>query len=446
MGAILHGGVLGLGSLFGVLVLVSRGRSLGLLDALTVLAVLMASAGHLVLAGRILADKAHWPLPHGEAANVLRFIGWFSVGSAIVGAAQTLSVSFGARGVQGVVVNRTMEFLLRTILFTLPGLTLLFAESVAFRTRRVTRRFPSSSSRTTTASSLPTRAPFFVEVSGRYERRRITTRWTGKRQPETPAIEAAVARTWEAQAAIAAAEDRLLFDGHLVRLVRLSATQETLELELGPTRYRQFVGTNLYNTAMVLGEGRACLADPLGVSATLITSDGFLALGRRSRRVAYHGGFLHPFGGMLEPADRRPDRGGNEHDVFGCVLRELHEELGVQADQVSEIVVTGLIRDRTILQPELLFDVSLTIARSVLSDRFDPAAGDGEHSDIEFICDDPETIVPFLRDVPRLTPVAQGAMLLHGRHMYGATWYEQACYLVYGELPQTVDATPVIES
>ena len=61
-------------------------------------------------------------------------------------------------------------------------------------------------------------------------------------------------------------------------------------------------GTNVHNMDFVRGQNPDALANALGTSAVVVTADGYLALGRRSSRVANHPGYLHCFGGMLETA------------------------------------------------------------------------------------------------------------------------------------------------
>ncbi len=217
-----------------------------------------------------------------------------------------------------------------------------------------------------------------------------------------------------------------------------------LHLELGPTCYRDFIGTNVHNAAMVLAAEvghrfatGATLANPLGISVTIMTVDGFLVFGRRSDKVACHAGFLHTIGGMLEEPDRRDDGG---YDIFGAAARELHEELGTYEEEVREMIVAGLLRDRMLHQPELLFEAASTLTRDNLKSRFDPTMADHQHTGIEFVHDDPEAIIPFIEQAAPVTPIAQAAMLLHGRHNWGVTWYEQTCYVLYGEMPPVLNA------
>ena len=89
-------------------------------------------------------------------------------------------------------------------------------------------------------------------------------------------------------------------------------------------------------------------------------------------------------------------------------------------------------------QPELLFDVTLKLSRGQLQDLFDPNLSDQEHAGIEFVHDEPEAILPFIESSTPVAPVAEASLLLHGRHTWGAHWYDQTCFLRYGELPPIV--------
>lgn len=441
--------VFGVGSLVVVAALISHGTRLSLYDGITVLGVLVAAGGHLGVAVLAALGPPYWPIRQRETGDILRVAGWLSVLAGVMGASAALRETATTSGVPGVVINGALEFVLRGLFFTLPGCTLLIQRMVSLpdhvhwgrrRSRSPTGKAGTQAHLPMRASEPPGGAPFAVVLFDRYSPEQVTQAWKDEPRPTTPAIEAAIARTWVTEKALAEQEDRLLYDGALGRLVRVAASPGRLELTLGPTCYRDFIGTNVHNAATVAGENPAALANPLGVSVTLTTRDGYLAFGRRSRRVANHAGFLHAFGGMLEEADRC----AKGYDVFGSAARELREELGISEEELQEISVAmtvgGLVRDGTWHQPELLFEATTPMTRSDLRTRFDPALGEGEHTAIEFVHDDPDSIMPFIEQSAPVTPIAQAAMLLHGRHNWGVTWYEQTCYVLYGELPPVLNA------
>lgn len=82
-----------------------------------------------------------------------------------------------------------------------------------------------------------------------------------------------------------------------------------LRLQLGLTCYKDFLGTNWSQEAgnlqqrgrLEVGDPQALLAQPLGVGAVLLTSDGKVVMLRRSQRVAEAAGLLDIPGGHPEP-------------------------------------------------------------------------------------------------------------------------------------------------
>lgn len=427
----------GVGSLACVAALVSQGADLSLRDGMVVSAVLAAAGGHLYLAGLALTSQSHWPMRRREAGQILRMVGWFSVILAVIGASGGLDATTSARAVEGIVVNRTLEFLLRVGLFALPGTILLILRIGAFRAENNKRQTgsPRSGAQAHRGSALrgntPDAAPFSVDIACRCTPEQLTQEWTDQQRPTTPAIEAIIQREWETQQAQITHTGGSLFNGNVARLLRATGTPSSLHLTLGPTCYRDFVGTNLHNAQQVAGLDPKALGDPLGISVLPVTRDGYLVLGRRSQLVICHAGFLHCFGGMLEESDRRADG----YDVFGGALRELREELGIKTNEVSNIMTMGLVRDHALRQPELLFDANIKLSRAEVAARFASTLADGEHSAIEFVYDDPASITTFMQRTNDVTPVAQAALLLHGQHDWGEAWFEQTCYLLYGELP-----------
>ncbi|MCH7813456.1 MAG: NUDIX hydrolase [Planctomycetes bacterium] len=272
-------------------------------------------------------------------------------------------------------------------------------------------------------------APFTIDLIRRLCTREVVVRWDPTPQRLEPGLDAHVERIWRQRLAAARKSGRRLYNGSLARLARWSIKEDVLCLETGPTDYRHFLATNFCPGQRVGAE--AC-ADPLGTSATVITADGRLVLGRRQPNLPCHAGYLHAVGGMLEPHDRTDDGG---LDVFAALRRELAEELAVAGDEIEELVVTGLVRDRTIVQPELLFDARLSLTARELFDRLDLSHPDQEHTALESCGDEPETVVPFIERSDSITPVAVAALLLHGRHDWGGDWYEASCYRLFGDLP-----------
>ncbi len=433
---------LGLGTLAVAEWLVVRGRELRWLDAVSMLAVLLGAAGHLTLAVVAALSRTVWPLRRGEAFRILGLSGWLAIVLGIAGATSALGFApaplYNERGVQ---VNGVFEFLLASLFFSLPGATLLVMRLVSFREAVSEPQAPLATDRSRPPPVEPT-VPFSVELYGRWGRAAVEQPHVSAPRPTSPAVERLITEAWEAESALAATDNRLLYDAPLARLIRTLADHDHLILELGTTTYREFVGTHFHHAAAIRRLNPQYLAQALGVSALVQTSDGYLAFGRRNRRVAWHAGFLHAFGGMVEAADRLPD---GRYNAFGRMLEELHEETTVQATEVTDLALIGLVRDRALFQPELLFDVRVSLTRAQLSARIDHAAAGAEHTAVEWMFDEPDGVAPFLRAARPVTPVAQAALLLHGRSCWGSEWFEHVCYDLYGgppRLPEPPGAAP----
>lgn len=399
-------------------------------DAATLLAVGLGAAGHLVLAAAAVCSRNVWPMRRGEASAVLLVMGLASVAAGMTGATSALALAptplFSPTGVQ---VNGIFEFVLTAMFFTLPGLSLLILRLVSFREPALARR---AAARPPASPSGAPRAPFTVSWWGAAKPDQVDVRYAEQPRPSSPDVERLIAQTWDSALEQARAENRLLYDAPLVRLNRWRHDGHRLHLDLGLTSYRDFVGTHFHNAGWIRAHQPEAQANALGVSVLPLTRDGQLVLGRRGPRVARHEGWTHPFGGMVEPADRA---NAGVINVFLAARRELGEELAVPPDQVSAWLLVALVRDADLDQPELIFEAALAPSATETARSFERRGDHEEHDALCFIPDDPESLAAFLHRRLRLTPVAQAALLLHGRRHFGEEWYDQNCLLLYGNLP-----------
>jgi len=262
--------------------------------------------------------------------------------------------------------------------------------------------------------------PFTVDVFSEFNPPQVRIVWRDEPRPPHAGLDALVAETWARQMEQARRRGLLLFNGDLVRLLRQRIEGGTLVMEVGPTDYANWLGTNYLNPHRGDEFGWHLYSNPLGISATLISADGWLLFGRRNQRVACNPGEVHTFGGAIE-AGERLDTG--VFDAFASIRRELEEELGLVPGDFCGLVCGGVIRDRRIRQPEMLFEARISRTRAEIEARIDPARPDEEHDGVVACRDAPDAVLPFLRAVPRIAPIAVGAACLHGRRHFGEEWY-----------------------
>ena len=271
------------------------------------------------------------------------------------------------------------------------------------------------------------RLPFIIDAWGRFPSAGVRVDFEPAARPSTPQLDALIAEEWDRQVALAKGTDRMLFNGALLRYVRhaieTGPAGDRFCLTVGPTCYRDFVGTNLYTRHRIDEFGWHCFANPIGTTATLLTRDGRICYGRRSMRVVYHAGHVHTFGGSLEAGDRKAD---GMIVAFASVARELTEELGLSPEETSGLVCVGLIRDKEIHQPELLFEAKLELTADELRSRWQSAEAQDEHEEIVTLDDAPDEIVPFIRRCRLIAPVAIGALFIHGLQSWRREWFDKA--------------------
>ncbi|MEM7808276.1 MAG: hypothetical protein AAF561_09220, partial [Planctomycetota bacterium] len=187
-----------------------------------------------------------------------------------------------------------------------------------------------------------------------------------------------------------------LFDGAMCRYEGHEVVDGRLVLRVSRTSYRVFVNTNLFGPRDLPA---ACRCNPIGVSATLECADGVLLFGRRGSGVAYYPNRLHPFAGSLEWRD--------EIDVFAECRRELNEELSLTADELTDLVVAGVVEDVDLRHPEVVLHAVTSLTSDAVAARLDRE----EHDDVFRVPANADGVAAALAD-DRFTPVSHASMQL----------------------------------
>ncbi len=246
---------------------------------------------------------------------------------------------------------------------------------------------------------------FDLLMLGRWRPREVRCVWGESTFAPTTATLQQIEQAWHEAAARPGIH---LFDGPMCRLEHASPDGPNLCLRLSRTNYRTFLGTNMAREHPDVPADPSQLANPVGLSVALESSDGQLVLGRRNDRVAYYPGYVHPFAGALEPADNV--------DVFADALRELNEELSLSAADVRDMALVAIVADAVLRQPELIFLARSSLDCAAIRRRLDP----GEHRELVGIL--PKDLDAALADVSTWTPVAVAATIFFGREHLGSAW------------------------
>ncbi len=264
---------------------------------------------------------------------------------------------------------------------------------------------------------------FFLDLVGSFAPGQVRVRLSDAARRTNPDVERAIDEAWREQTERARRDGTRLHDGRVARLIACDLRDQALDLVLGQVSYREFVGTNLTNASLRYLHGTEVLADPLGISAAVTTADGCVVLGRRSEQVFFHAGRVHPIGGMVELRDPP----GSLPDLFAQMADELGQELGIARESLRPMTCLGLVRDKGIVQPELIFDARVKVTFDELRASASAARDAFEHTDLVCIREHDAAVLRYLdHHGEGLTPVGLATLLLHGQARWGAGWFATA--------------------
>lgn len=259
---------------------------------------------------------------------------------------------------------------------------------------------------------------FEVLMHGRYHPGQILIDYNQERRiAATPATREWIDRNWQQKLHAAQQKGTLLYDAPLFRFASARAQLEgTLQLLLGDTSYKEYVATRM--SEFTMHHAREELSNVLSVCSVVETSDDYMLLDKREGVDTYTGRY-HVIGGFIE---RIPDR--NVHgrpDPFAAMLREIREETGVRATDVSEQICLGIVYDLTLPHAELCFLTCLHISLATVMHERTPEDQEIRHLQSLQITD------TRLRDFiiqhhGNISPSGEANMLLYGAHKFGSSW------------------------
>jgi len=153
-----------------------------------------------------------------------------------------------------------------------------------------------------------------------------------------------------------------LFNGAKYRLTAVASERGYLELIVGFCDYKSFLTSNaceseLHFDALVkygkdmYNDERACISDPLGVAAVLVTSDRYVVLIRRSRQTGEFQGFVDTPGGHPDPPDDGMDDEDEDEELcefvdilFDSIFMEITAEINLPRDSLCQPLLMGIAR------------------------------------------------------------------------------------------------------
>lgn len=203
---------------------------------------------------------------------------------------------------------------------------------------------------------------------------------------------------------LAATSGNHFYNGELFRLEKFSASPDVLEMSLTRTCYRD----QLYNNAHLPEMGEAAATRGLGVSAIVITSDGYTPIIRRSLHLGEAPGMLDIIGGHAHPNLHLRE---GKPDLFAAIADEVTAELGLNPEHVKVECCNGLIEHPVTLKPDIVFLTRITPTMAQLEQLVKHASEEEEFT--ELLAVQVSAVVDFMATHrTELTPPALGCLTI----------------------------------
>ncbi|MCL2330684.1 MAG: hypothetical protein FWC56_05230, partial [Phycisphaerae bacterium] len=136
--------------------------------------------------------------------------------------------------------------------------------------------------------------PFLLDFFGVFREDQVRVIWHPEELPTHSRVEQLKA-DWPRHVQEVEQRGGILFNGQMVRCLgwrvdRDGHDRQQLMMDAGPADYATYYCTNYLHHSLGDSIGWEHFANPIGISANVITSDGWILYGRRNQRVATHPG------------------------------------------------------------------------------------------------------------------------------------------------------------
>jgi len=253
---------------------------------------------------------------------------------------------------------------------------------------------------------------FEIPVHGRFSREKVIIVDCDERMMMTPRLKELIEGVWTAKEKRVSRKTGLIFPGDLCRLIRYEQKEDTLELHLGRTHFKELLGTNLSHPVIQRLLGEEYMSNGLGVRAVIRTADEKIIIGQRSEKVAEGAGYYHLCGGYIDPHKHLK---GDRPDPYVSMTLHMEEELGIPRSAIRHLKCLGLVVDSDTLKPEVMFEAEIDLTFRKVLLNMDKAARSPVHSELFGIMAVRATLRGFLAGNRRkIAPVGQGCLWVYG--------------------------------
>ncbi len=262
---------------------------------------------------------------------------------------------------------------------------------------------------------------FEILTLGEWTNKSIEANWSNFETMSTnKKIADFIEGNWTKETKYSQSNNQILFSENLTRLDSFMQNPDKLILQLSPTNYKEYIGTNKYIEIVKEIVGNTYfeyLSNPLTVSVVLKTRDNKIVVAHRSKSTFEYPEYLHVPGGHIQSDKHRKE---GKIEVFDAILDEIREEFQIEKSDLKDLKCLGLCRDRKTLKPELTFYGDLNLILSNI--KINPE--NKEHINIIGVDNSKTQLFDFLiQNRKNIVPVGKACLVIYGKYKYGSEWF-----------------------
>ena len=176
-----------------------------------------------------------------------------------------------------------------------------------------------------------------------------------------------------------------IFNGKVFSYINSHIKGENIIITIMETDFMAYTGTNL-NPHFDGTDDE--MANVLGITVILHTSDDKFLMGKRSKLVSEGQNMWHTIGGNLDSTD-----------ISGNMLRELEEEVNITADTIERFLIIGLVKNCRSHRLEMLFYAKTSLTSYDIEKKMPTSIDAFEHTEMRFFTEDEFYNLQFLNEI-----------------------------------------------
>lgn len=255
--------------------------------------------------------------------------------------------------------------------------------------------------------------PYFdIPILGKFGKGKILVKQSPQEQ-YSEGQEAAIEKVWQARNEARLAAGQKPLESASLNLKRAIVENDRLVIEVAEGTYKDHIAIQDRDFRNAFPD-----FDPrtIGTNIVVRTNDSKLMIIQRSMDSATKPGALSVVGGQGDIGKDCDEDG--IWDPFKTIARELEEEAGIKKDEVNNLVAAGIIYNKTIRNPSIIFYADSSLS----SDQIRQRVGDGEVW-VKFIAGDQadlEHSILWWTSSP--SPSGSAALAIYGKDKFGIGW------------------------